>query len=231
MSIQILDRTIGGIGDQRLSLGNAEGRREISIGSDWTKIRIGYRHSLFQSIDADFGGTPRLWLGMLDATDDGLNDPGASVHFAGIRSTQGTWNYVAGPPKHYSSTQFKVTKKEALTVTEAASNIQSPVVSADPTTAAFAIFLEMTKGSPWTFQVCSQSTSTVTHLTLETFVQMMEAGTLADIVTIQAGYSASATDTMAIDEVTNGNLIAITMFWDRASATMEFSDVAWRKIS
>ena len=57
MATKTLLRTISGIDDVRAALNNSTMRRLLSIGTDWTKVRVGIRFSVADT-GADLGSTP-----------------------------------------------------------------------------------------------------------------------------------------------------------------------------
>lgn len=234
MSYRILERTVASVADKRLGLDNAEARRELLIASDWTKIRLGYRISTDGV--ASLSSSPRLWLGLLRNTANPVSDEttgGVNCHFVGIRSDASSWTLNPGPPKFYGGTQFKITKKESLAIIPDTVNIASPVISADPTVWAVGLFLEIDKndGSLWKFQVAYQTTSPLTHLTHEKFLDFMDISDLGNAPTIQSGYAVSSILNKTVDEASFGTLTTITAFNDELVTEMEYSDVAWRKVS
>jgi len=241
MSAAIDTVTIGSIEDRRLVLGNAQAGRVLSIGSNWTMLRIGIRFA-FDDAGVNITGTPRFYFGLL-ASPSALmaNGPlgGSTSHFLGYKVSTATWTRGTGPVRyaHTHVTNQMYVKRVGSTETFGTSGVNSHNESATPASIRSAVFLEITKGSPnFTLQVCINQASTgMVDVTKVMLSAAMEIGTLAGLDaymdTVAGGsFSSLASATIAVDEATNGDLDSICVAWDRTTL-LRVSDIVFTKMA
>src|SRR6266404_5809726 len=237
----VKSRTYSSVVDNRSKLANGNAARlwSSAIGTAWTTIRLGCRLSIEDS-GANIISTPRLAVGISAGTSNIFQDA-TSAHFFGVVSAAATWTrftnaagdvaYGIGNPG-YTSTGLLLAKRIGSTLTTGSSlgHASDHNYIGDLSRALrVAWFLEITKGSP-NFSVkllqCTNGGATpvgasnITECSLVSFLSNMELASpsIADHVF-------GSSQTMAIDEATNGNFNAVCVAWDRTAPAMEVSDL------
>ena len=238
MSHRIESITVSEVLDKRLIQRNGQAARVLSIGNDWTRIRIGVRVT---STSLNVGlGVSKFYLGLMSNPSSGMeNGPlgNTTNHFVGFLSTTGLWALSTSPIHHYANVNHSFSKKINATVTSAAT--YQPFFSA-VSTVRLAMVIEIVKGSPnFTGELVavrgtaglvdfSSKDSLIGALETET---MGGVGTFLDNVIGGAGtrYARSTPQSVAVSEV-DGELNAIVIGWNRGVVPMYFSEILWAKM-
>lgn len=228
-------RTFSSIVDNRIRLSNSNAARLWSsdIGTSWTHIRIGCRLSI-EDTGANLTATPQFFFGICSGTSNLFLDA-TTTHWAGIRSKDPSWLRAAGPPASYSFANATINpvaaKKVGATITDTASTAYAAVHAADCTTAnRVALFLDITKGTPWVFNVFAKQNANAGDVDIGLYLSQIVLST--PVITDHNSSSAiGGTMTLTIDEATNGFFNAVNFGWDRVSPAIEISDIAIVKFS
>lgn len=225
----------------------------MSIGSNWTKLRIGMRMAI-DDTGANIGATPRLYLGVMSAPVAGMtNGPLTSLtsHFWGIGTGNTTsWVRVAGPPAYYRPS-FGYVRKLGPTNTYGGSVARGMI--AVPGTYRNAYVLSFWKGTngnaDWTSNIVAPSDSpTVPDEDISTeqlkdamcvdtgnATQASGMGSVANALTAMVtagggGYSNVNAGATTLNEAVNGGLDSICFAWN-TSVDLHISDVYFLKFA
>ncbi|MCL4179175.1 MAG: hypothetical protein KJ072_15715 [Verrucomicrobia bacterium] len=230
MATKTLLRTISGIDDVRAALNNSTMRRLLSIGTDWTKVRVGIRFSVADT-GADLGSTPFLAMGLCSGTANPVNNGSASTdHFVGMRTVDATWGRSAATPPYWICSTYAVLVSKRIgttwTNTGGTNNFwYAWYVSAGTSYRQF-FFLDITKGSPnFTLRATGRSgvhQNPTFDCSKEYFLERMTQPTPS----YENDHSQGGDNTLAVSEATNGYLNAVNIAWDRTNPKWEISDVA-----
>lgn len=239
----ILARTFSSVVDNRAKLANGNIARlwSSAVGTSWSVIRVGIRLSIEDS-GANIISTPRFAFGICSGTSNIFMDA-TTTHFFGAVSNGATWqrrttgtgysdnSYGVGGNPGYTNNGYCVAKRIGSTLTVGSGFIGGDYCRIGWNTTPFRTvqFLEITKGSPnFSIKLFAQNTGAGTGVdqSLASFLSNMEL-TSPSIT----NYAFSGTQTMAIDEGTNGSFNAVNVAWDRNSPSIEISDVAVVKFS
>lgn len=242
MSVSINTITIGGIEDRRLNLSNSQAARVITIGTSWTRLRVGIRFA-FDDYGANILTTPRLYLGAISSPSVGMaNGPltNATSHFVGLITATATWARNAPSPVWYNlATGSMYAKKINSTISTVAGTNVSVGVSGQPNLRRNIILVDILKGSPnFTITICMPSGVAITGDVTQSahLAEAMSKSALTDaatyIASIETGsYVGNATGALAVDEGANGFLNAVCVAWDRSSPSLNISDLMWAKMA
>ena len=224
-------RTFSSIEDKRIQLANSNFARlwASSLGTSWTKVRIGCRASMGDT-GANLSGTPNFAFGICSGTSNIYFDA-TTTHWCGLKSTDSSWLRVTSSPAAYAmsnaTTPPQITKKVNTTVTIGGAWDQSPRLINVTTENRSCLFADITKGSPnFTVALFSRNVNTASDVTLETYLTNVELSSPS-----VTNHIMSNNQTQAIDEATNGYFNAVNIGWDRTSPVIELSDIAVVKIS
>ena len=225
MAATILLRTIGGVDDKRLVLGNASVARLLSYGTDWTTLRIGLRWTIGNT-GADLTGSPHLAVGLCSGTTQIYGDA-LTTHFVGVLSNQAAWTYSPSSPV-YSAVgggPFYPAKRIGSVLTLGTLITPYWRIDADPTAARSLFFVDITKGTPnFSFRLFAHESSSA-DVSLDTFLQKMQEATPS-----LANHAYTNAFTLAVSE-TDGALNAVNVYWDRATPALEISDLAVARLA
>jgi hypothetical protein len=238
MPATIVSRTISSILDKKVALSNGFIAREMSIGSDWTKLRIGMR----LSVDL-LGGSSnlvgvKLYAGLCSGTANTVGQA-TTTNFIGVRAGGATgegYTYAAGPPKKITRNGGGggMMKKVGSTITAGSADGNLFYNFADVSAnVRLAWLLEITKGSPnYTAQVINNNNGTLgADISYTSLASAMDAGTMAGAQTALGGvYGLSGSLSLAFDEVA-GALNAVNISWSHTSAKLEVSEVLYARIA
>ncbi len=213
------------IGDRRIQLTCEEIVRPILLGgSNWTKLRIGIRCAVWYS-GGNLPGTC-LSVGLSQTADAFLSTNTVDMlGFLCQNGTTNTWTLTTtSVPFCYTGGGILYYQKVGTTVTSlAATNTTGPFIVADPTAYYSNFFVEITKGSPnytmamWAANSfangqISVSTRDTFYLTLENEAAPTNMTNLFNLST------SSYTGT--------GNLSYLSVYWNRATPSLEITDIA-----
>lgn len=226
----IKSRTFSSVQDNRIQLSNSHFARAHGV-SSWSKLRIALRFSMNDS-GANLTSTPVFAVGLCSGTSNIYGD--ASVtHFVGLLPISATWTRLTSAlcyATNASGGDVTPTKKIGSTETHGtAIGSQTVQIPADVTIAMrWMWFVDILKGTPnYTlsyFAVTSRSTAT--DVSVADFLTQANLGSPSF-----AGHGNSGTQTIAVDEATNGTLDCVNISWDRVTPEIELSDLAVVKLS
>lgn len=248
MSATINTRTLGAVVDQRMVHAEQSIARLIAYGSDWSRLRVGFRLAINGT--ANISGAPNLALGLCSGVTKFTGDPCliSIPHFLGLYPwldldqnpaiapflTDIVFNY-ACPPCRYNIELWRPIKLVGSTKTQGAPLGGSDnEVSADPTAWASAVLLEYEKGTPnWTFRSCvpaNSGGSSRYHVTLANLRQAVEdIDPFSDLPSVSLPFYRAESQSIAVDEDSDGALNAITAWWDRTDTPLELSGIVFKK--
>lgn len=245
MSTTISGVTIGSVLDKRVKLVNSDISRVISVGSTWTRLRIGIRYSM-DDLGSVLGGKPRFFVGV-HANPDGTNGPTSHTcsNFIGFIQNGVSFTRNAGPPVWYTgfgsggtSYGTKVGTTYDLTGTGGTQTWATP---ADPTSRRTVFIVEIEKtGPPWTIRLCGAITvSPEDCVSVDTLKAAMVIEPWASVDNYLqteiggtfVGGTATQQGTRTPDEATYGFFNAVAVGWDRTIPAMYISDLMWAKMA
>lgn len=217
---------------KRLVLGNAQWAATLAIGTSWTRLRIGAR-IMIDDLGSNITGTPRLYLGVAsDPSATFANGPLSGTgtkHFLGFISSASTWTRNAGPPVYYSLAAAQVVgKKVGSTITMGTGNATQRYVADSTRRWIYFVEIDKTGGSPYTVYTTLTNATTPADQDEDTMINAMEVDAFASAATLIADGSLNAT--VAVDEVTDGDLNAICCAWDRNAVDMHASEMFFAKM-
>lgn len=227
-----------------MTLSNSQIARVIDIGTNWTRLRIGWRWQL-DDPGGTLAGTSSLWIGLLaNPTTNMSNGPlGVTTsHFLGMANLAGgpfTRNTV--PSVYYNVSSMTPVKRVTATNTTNAFGGGSNLMGARPTVARQIVLLEITKGSPnFTVQAAlaqNAGASSLDDMSLGVLISSLEQNTMANAVSVinaaQGANAATITTapTIAVNEATDGFLNSICFAWTRTAPLLYISDIVYSKLA
>lgn len=238
--------TVNSVLDKRAILSNSGIARRISIGSNWTTIRIGYRVA-YTDCGYDADGHIQ-YVGMMSNPSATLtNGPQGNVtsHFVGLRwDPSHPWARISSPAQHYggASVVFQGCKRigsiDALSAS-AGSFRKSAVI-----TNRFIEIIEITKGSP-SYSIHSVGVNNGSGKTAgvidipdkQTLISAMENPNDMTYVYQQLNSELGTVDgytshllTVAANE-SDGELNAVCITWNRTLFPLILSECFWNKLA
>ena len=221
MGSVIIARTISAATEKAIAMTNSAFARTLSIGTTWTKIRVGIRFH-FRDLGSAPSGTPRFALGLCSGTTNIMGD--ASVtHWVGCITDAASWGYAAG--SHYGSITWSPAKKVNTTLTVGSSlttTMGIPARAADNVADRMMLMVDIEKGSPnFSFASFWPGPTSSVDATKANFLSRMEEATPSGFST----HTFTTGGSLAVSE-SDGTLNAINIAWDRASFAAELCDIA-----
>jgi len=231
----ITSQTIGGIPDQRITIGTGYVARPHGVPSaSWTKLRLGIRFQ-WHNTGANLTSTPRFFCGLCSGVAAPVGT-GAPLHALGVWSNSATWTYAAaaGSNMTYYSTPNTgllgahfVNSPTPTTGGAFGATVYCP---ADQTAATRRmLFVDITKGSPnYTIGWFMANTAVAApDVLVADFLGVMELSTPSF-----TGHGvASSPYAVATNETTQGVLDCVNVAWDRTTPTMDICDIAVMKLA
>lgn len=226
MASVIIARTISAATEQAIAMENSAFARTLSIGTSWTKLRIGIRFH-FRDLGVAPSGTPRFAMGFCSGTTNIMGD--ASVtHWVGLITDTATWGYAPG--SHYGSITLSPAKKVGSTLTVGSSlttTMGIPGRAADNVPDRMMLFADIEKGSPnFAFSSFWPGPTSAVDASRANFLSRMEESTPSAFST----HTFTTGGSLAVSEA-DGTLNAINIAWDRASFAAEICDIAVARFS
>ena len=236
MAITTILRSTGGVDDVRALMGRSTLRRKLSVGTSWTKLRVGLRLCI-----EDTGGnvlsTPQFAVGLCSGTTNPFNDGSAiTTHWVGAITAGASWTRASNAfGVGYGVTWLVPAKRIGMTFTYGTALSAGIFNSAALGFAADAngvnrglFFVDITKGNPnFTFNGFIRA-STVgaaapadRDVSYDEFIEQLELP-----VPSITGHQDGTARTMAVDEATHGYLDTVNIFWNRSTPRFEISDIA-----
>lgn len=205
-----------GSSDQYVGMSTAQWARLVAIPTGWTSLRLGVRWRM-QDNGSGLTLFPRLAMGLCSGTTNILGDA-TTTHFAGIISNSSDWAYWTGSAAVYYGFSYSPYKKVVSTATTGAlysSDCRIPYNLSPTNRFIYLHYLEITKGSPnYSFRVFTMiGNNPPTDYTEAQFYSLLtQPG--ADTLSL-SNYAYTTTNTLAVDEATDGTFNAVNFYWDR----------------
>lgn len=235
MSQTTLLRTISTVDDIRVGLNNSSICRLLSIGTNWTYLRVGIRVSIDPAVYNTNNLGKNIFIGVCSGTSNPWNNGVATTTHA-VGALAPAIGNAGNAPASYSDgfggTGFvfynvKGAKRVGTTITESSGALLNPAyiqaISNDYRAALWFVDIEKkTSPTDWnikSFMLTTVGTTHVTKSTFETYMATPFAGLSL------GGHSPSSTVTLAVDEATNGYLDSVNVFSDM-NGNVEISDIA-----
>lgn len=229
----IINRTISAASQNAISMANATWARPVTIPATWTKVRIGCRMHMTNSL-ATMTSDPIFTMGLCSGTTNQYGDT-TTTHFVGQAFDNATWTFSAGPPVVYNPAVQPIGRKrvgttntDTINLTPAGSGFLFNADAAANTADRFITFIDLFKGSP-NFTIhspfhCAATTGALADVTSAKFLFYMAQLSPAPS---EGNYIATSADqTLAVDEGADGTLNAVNFYWNRADSTIEICDIA-----
>jgi len=235
MSVELI--TYGS--DRRLELGAAEAIRAPIYLDDWTRIRIGLQFSM-DGIASNIFGSPFFAAGVCNGSANVLA-ASTSDHVVAVRPADSsavpvpTWTRTAGPPSYFTlNNGWYAFKRVGSTVSDGIHISGSTVYANNDTSQRSGWFIDIIKGSPnFTFQVGGPASvaGVQSDLTDTEFSAIMDLPNLDAIASTKTNYGELGPGgALAVDEVSDGALDHLFVYWDRTTHKFSFN-IRHRKIS
>lgn len=219
-----LQRTVNSVNEHLVSLRNSEISRESSLGTNWSKVRLGIRCG-FAAVEShgDITSDNQFYIGLLTDAFNGRGDVGNCPHFVGVYPSlfNNTFTYDSGASAYYNNGHDTHTAAKANKVESGASTTSTLSTSGMGAYTDVRInigalpsklinfFVDFQKGSPWTVTIhyeAGQSPPNNSNSDLESGMLISSPGSL------------SLSTTLSIDETTYGNLVIPTVFWENQTS-------------
>ncbi len=211
------------VGDKRIQLGNEDFVRTMALGTNWQKIRIGLRISIYDcggNIPVPEGTRNGLTLGVCQGSTYAYSSPNC-VDALGLRIPDthdaAAFTRGSGPPVYYGCAFVcgvtKVGQSEART---GSTNINT-YLSGDPGSIRSSLLLDITRGAvsytlkPWNYQNATQ-----VDMTRGTFLMQVEN---------EATPGSLAGTAFAVPYTGSGLFDSVFLHWGRCVPTIEISDL------
>lgn len=225
-------RTFSSVVDNKIQLTNSQCARQwsTSLGTNWTKIRVGARVAITHT-GASLSGTPRFAFGIQSGTTNLFQDAGGPTNWVGFVSN-GTWaNHTGnGIPGYYLATGMTMARKIGTTLTTGGSTNDFCIYWDATQAYRSCLFADITKGTP------NFTASCFCYNIANAFVSGPDvslATYLANVVLPSPSVSSHAMSgniTLAVSE-SSGSLDSVGIAWDRTDALIEVSDVTVVRLS
>ena len=197
-------------GDTAIRLQNEEFVRKMTIGTDWTQLRLSLLLSTPQGTGTIF--SPTLYMGLCQGTTDTYKST-TTTDWAGIRFGQGlsNWTFNAGPPTYFSTGNARsVISRSGNTTTQYGSVISVTEYMPIGIRAYYAIDILKT--------ATGYSIGSVTPGGIPT-VDVTEWAALF------AGHQDTTANFVAANYATNNLLDTVSIYWDFAPIGLEISSI------
>lgn len=217
--------------DMRISLTASNFCRPFAFADGWTSMRIAMR-LIMTNTGADLTSTPRFWVGLCSGNTNMAMDA-TTTHFFGCYTSTATWAYTAAAPTRYGAISVLAVQRIGATITNSGGNSMSTSLQmrADATTSTRQFFcVDITKAfTPTTYSCggglyCNSTSSN--DVTTSNFLATIPLSTMS--FTYHTPFTARF---LTVSEETYGTLDHVNIGWDRASPTIEISDLALVKLS
>jgi len=231
MSVDIA--TFGG--KKAIVLTNGAWAGKMSIGTNWTKLRIGMRLA-FENSGANISSNNLLYVGVLSNPSVSLDNSPLHLttsHFVGYRSAA-TFSYLAGTPNRYRLTglnEGRVTVKVGSGETTAILSAPNYAFSADTSVWGY-FFVELSKsGGNMTVEVLVNVDANFANADRDALFNTHPMSTMSRVNSYITAYGGvvltgvGSTGTVAYNEGTNGDLNSICVAWPHPTISCYIADV------
>lgn len=235
--LEITSSIISGSEHKRLVMGYSEMARPINIGSNWTRLRVGLRFSSEPTgsyTTSSLTGFPKFWVGLLANplfdNNRGLENGPLTYtsNWLGVRTNEATWTY-SGAPLRYTSELIVLNRVAEINHTGSLGvinygNLILPITSSY----RMPLLVDFTRsGSTFIVQPAYSSTTIFDASDLTLWAAMAEPNLSASAAMFGNGMSAKITQSIVVDEITNGEFNSLCIAWSRTSAHIYISEVLW----
>ena len=229
MAYQTLSRNDG----RHLLFSNAYLARPLSMGSNWTQLRI----AAWMGISyASTLSAPRLWtIGLCSGTTNLYPN---NCHFLGIQSNgTGTWsvqtNYFSGfinTTTGYHRFIQKVGAVETTGSTAACTASGHIYRFTTNNSALYGFEINKLSATSWEVRPFSQTALGSTSVPTRTMVQTAMQLPYGSFAMTNHGYFRDA-ETLTVDETSNGALDTVNLYWSHATALIDVTGVYVAKLA
>lgn len=218
---QKLQRTVNSVNEHLIQLPNARANRHFEMGPGWNKLRIGMRVGFYAASHVSFAGDSDIYFGVMSAPSirvspnrDHVLECHFTPNFSGAQwNYDGTNNaYYVGDAGSFAEIFYRIYVDDTNVTDERFSPTGQPSVGALPSK-LLALFLEVTKGSPWTIEAIADnapSNATVSNADMDTWM------TQSDLTSLSR-FSSQGAATFSVDEAADGEMVKAYVAYDRAS--------------
>lgn len=239
--------------DKYLTLAGEEYARTLSIGDDWTRLRIG----MMAAVTPDGTNNITSVIGFFGLCSGKTAPFGAAstTHAVGIPlqgnsglMTARNQTYVAGSGNPYftQSNSFPTAGKRVATTLTNFTGFSSyiyalPAMGVGTTVRRGMIFFEIEKGSPYTIRVFGADNNNgaiqtgqvlYSDYSLATFLELIADPSTVNLTTaLGKTFNGQSVTNSGIDEATDGSLDTINIAWNKASFPLVVYAVAAYKFS
>lgn len=235
MSEQIIQRVISAENDKRLVLFNSQCARPLSIGSNWTYLRIGIRYGVQGTATV---APVRLFVGLTSGVDH-VWASDYCTHAAGMLmyATSATYNATGGGNLALGQgVQFF--KKVSQTETNAGTNYigsSGNYLACDAPNKANVWFLDLKKlgGTTWQAYAGGPTALSAGYLATKSY-DLLRAAMLAvnetEAYTI-LGVGPGTVRTGTVNEAVDGYLDSLCVYWKHPTVGLEISDLVVARLA
>lgn len=222
---QILTRTYSGEVDSIIKLDNEQIGRPMFFGSNWNRIRVGFRYTISGSVGTT--AYPYCYLGVCSGTSSMVGAATCS-NFIGIRWVEGTniidnttsWSQQVGNP-------FQVCRVVSGSLS---ASVQGLITQAHgkPTASRTMMIMDIEKGTPsYTMSLVAPTLAGIGDISLATLTASMLYPTYSYGVPV-GGYDAQTRYIPFTED--SGSLDTVNIWWRTSSHPIELSDIVVMKI-
>lgn len=226
--MDVVSRTYSSVVDQRISLHNDYIARTMSIGTNWTRVRIGFRWSLNDGGTIVAAFSPFFWAGLCSGTTNPVGAQTPTNWF-------GFW--WKNPSIQWSpgSNVYSQLGGSGMTPSKIVNGVQTNGTSfgsfyiSGLTSVRSFMILEITKGSPnWQLNICVPvgQGPAGTDRVLQTLIDTMSVTPMQ----IVGQYDVSGNQALAFDE-SAGSLDTINVYFGNDSRKLEISEIVYFKMA
>lgn len=223
------------LADKYIELVNARCARAHGIAAvDWTRLRVGFRVSVFDNPHVSITGTPELSFGFCsgNTASTDVYPAGSAPHCFGFLTDQATWSTSGSIYPHQSSADHYALTVDGSTALHAGADSFASIYMPNYDTTGWTswVFLEIEKtavdgsnlATECTIRHTANNSSPTYHKDKYEFRQAMEMDDITDIPDNEADLKAGIT----VDEATNGEFDSIYISWDQTDATLKVHGAA-----
>lgn len=231
MPLAIVDRTFNAAADRAAQFGNVEMYRPMSIGVDWSTLALGIHVDIEASGNVTLGATG---FGFGLSQDVPFMQTSTS-HCIGVRIGANTAD-LAAASNFFAWSAFDFFTKVATTTTPTnkTADVYVPHNGAANLRACFVFVCQKDNPSAGTYTVnfIRPTANTIADTTEANFLTALETldvtNCIAGLGSSGAGYGTTS-DTLTVDETTNGSLTAVNIWWPSVSSNLNMFMVAAAK--
>lgn len=209
---------------------NSTWARSVTLPASWSKIRLGLLHHMPNaSAGTNITGTPGLYLGfchLINPNQGNLIGDATTDHFVGVFTNSATWTYNAGASCPANNALFfNIVMTPVVNVAgtpTTGSNIATDWITSACDGLRTLTFLDVTKGSPnYTLNLYGNTSGSAADVTIGSFLTNVALSSPG-----LSGYGFQTSQTIAVNEGSNGTLNAVNVYWNRADVQFNWCALA-----